>query len=277
MPTLLLFSNMTPDCKALWFAARRAGWDTVRFSSSGDVRELAQKEIALYGKPFYAGLLAEALGLALLEPSLDWLTSLPLRFRRREISFTTLGEARKTPHPCFIKPADEPSFPAQVYASGGELPFVDRLPDSLPVLLSEPVQWEVEFRCFVRDRQVLTSSPYLRHGKLARTDDGRWPASSEEQHEALAFAAQVLEDSDVLVPPAFVLDVGKISGRGWAVIEANPAFGSGLYGCDPDQALCVVERTCVNKSRLPESEQRWVIRRKFDPHFFQVLGVQPPS
>jgi hypothetical protein len=33
------------------------------------------------------------------------------------------------------------------------------------------------------------------------------------------------------------LDVGIIAGRGWATIEANPAFGAGIYGCDAAKVL----------------------------------------
>jgi hypothetical protein len=37
-----------------------------------------------------------------------------------------------------------------------------------------------------------------------------------------------------------VLDVGIITNRGWAVIEQNAAWGSGIYGCDPVQVLEVI-------------------------------------
>jgi hypothetical protein len=42
-----------------------------------------------------------------------------------------------------------------------------------------------------------------------------------------------------------VLDVGIIRGEGWAVVEANAPWGSGVYGCDPDQVLRVVQRACM--------------------------------
>src|SRR5205823_5643490 len=102
----------------------------------------------------------------------------------------------------------------------------------LPVLLSEPVAWEAEYRCFVLGRRVVASSAYLRGGQPARDEDGCWVSPPEEQADADAFASRLLADPAVGVPPAFVLDVGRVEGRGWAVVEANPAFGSGLYGCD---------------------------------------------
>jgi hypothetical protein len=47
------------------------------------------------------------------------------------------------------------------------------------------------------------------------------------------------------VPQACVVDVGIMRGRGWGVIEANPAFGAGIYGCDPAAVLRVLAR-CVS-------------------------------
>jgi hypothetical protein len=32
-------------------------------------------------------------------------------------------------------------------------------------------------------------------------------------------------------------------GQQWAVIEANPAWASGIYDCDPVQVLHVLEQT----------------------------------
>lgn len=108
----------------------------------------------------------------------------------------------------------------------------------MPVLVAEVVQWEIEFRCFVLDRQVKTMSIYLWNGELQR--DVQFYSSDDEQEEVLRFAQTVLADSSVNVPRSFVLDVGTISGRGWAVVELNSSWGAGIYGCDPKMVLEVV-------------------------------------
>jgi hypothetical protein len=46
------------------------------------------------------------------------------------------------------------------------------------------------------------------------------------------------------VAEAVVMDVGYIEGRGWAVVEFNPAWCSTLYGCRPADALPVLRRAC---------------------------------
>ena len=117
---------------------------------------------------------------------------------------------------------------------------------------------EVEFRCFVLDRTVRTLSPYWRDGRRVETEEGRWPASDEEFAAAEAFAASVLADERVRLPPAIVLDVARVRGGGWVVIEVNPCWASGVYGCDPEAVLGVVRRACVPRARLTDEAPRWL-------------------
>jgi hypothetical protein len=173
MPTLVLPPRYTPDSNALWKAAIDAGWETERLQGwripeGFDVKE----NLVLYGEPLFAAVVADQLQLALLEPPFAWTAELPEVYRCREVGFSALGEARQLRDPRFIKPADDKCFPASVYESGFCLPKADVLPDSTPVLIAEPVSWEVEYRCFVLERQVLTSSVYLRNGELAQDRDG---------------------------------------------------------------------------------------------------------
>jgi hypothetical protein len=211
------------------------------------------------GEPLFAAVVAGPLGLALLGPPPDWLTTLPPGYRGRQVCYTTLGEARRLREPAFVKPADDKCFPAGVHGSGERLPRANVLPDSTPVLVAEVVGWEVEYRCFVLGRAVTTSSPYLRGGELSRAADGTWPAPRAESEAARAFAGAVLADAAVRLPPVVVLDVGAIAGRGWAGVEANAAWGSGVYRCDPAQVLPVIRRSCVATDKLTDEERRWVM------------------
>jgi hypothetical protein len=210
---------------------------------------LTGEEVVLYGEPLFAAAVAEGLGLSLLEPPPAWLAGLPPELTRRSVRFTTLAEARGLAGPAFIKPAEDKCFPAVVYVSGDRLPGEDVLPGATPVLVAGPVDWQVELRCFALDGEVLTLSPYWRDGRLAQTEAGSWPAPEEELRGAREFATVVLRDPRAALPPAVVLDVGVICGEGWAVVEANAAWGSGVYGCDPDQVLRVVQRACVRAGR----------------------------
>lgn len=36
-----------------------------------------------------------------------------------------------------------------------------------------------------------------------------------------------------------------MEGRGWAVVEQNAAWGSGIYGCDPEEVLEVLRFAAI--------------------------------
>lgn len=251
MPTLVLTPRYTEDAQALWRAAGCLGWDVERLLSWRVPEELRSvPEPVLYLEALLGPTLAEQFGLQLLEPGIDWLPLLPQEYRKRWVYRTTLGAARGLVEPAFVKPPNDKSFPARVY-TGVELPC--EYDDDTPVLVAEVVEWQKEFRCFVLDRQPRTLSVYLRGGKPQREND--FVASESEEAEARQFVQTVLSDLRVDLPRATVLDVGVIAGRGWAVVEQNAAWGSGIYGCDPEQVLQVIRFAAVPAESVATAER----------------------
>lgn len=241
MPTLILTPRHTEDSQALWRAAGRLGWGVERLQSwRVPDHLLTVPEPVLYLEALIGPTLAAQFGLRLLEPPDDWLPRLPDEYCRRAVTLSTFAEARTLSTPAFIKPPNSKSFPARVY-TGGELP--DGYAADSPVLVQEVVKWEKEFRCFVLDRQLRTLSVYLRNGELQRATDYAMP--DDESAEVSAFVNRVLADERVDLPRTAVLDVGVIADRGWAVVEQNAAWGSGLYGCDPAEVLGVLRHSAV--------------------------------
>jgi hypothetical protein len=240
MTTLLLSSRHTEDNQQLWRAAVQRSWKVERVRGL-TIPIFQDDHIVLYIESLFAPSVARHFGLRLLETPLDWLTTLPFEYRHRRVELTTLDAARKSTFPSFVKPPNEKSFTAQVYESPESLP-VDYDSD-MAVLIAAPVEWMVEFRCFCLAGQVRTLSPYLRLGQLSRLDG--FASNDQELSEAKAFAERVLGDERVSVPRAIVLDVGVIRDAGWAVVEANAAWGSGIYGCDPNEVLNVIEHATV--------------------------------
>lgn len=88
-------------------------------------------------------------------------------------------------------------------------------------------------------------SIYSRHGELQKHND--YSCDAEELDEASVFVHSVLHDPRVPLPRAAVIDVGRIAGRGWAIVEQNGAWGSGLYGCDPEQVLHVLRHAAEKR------------------------------
>jgi hypothetical protein len=244
MPVLILPPRYTSDSIKLWEAALSAGWGVHRLHGWQLPASLPAGPVAVYGEPIFAAMVAEQLNLTLVEPPWSWLCHLPPVYVKRTIHCTSLDQALQAHFPSFIKPACEKSFPARVYQVPGELQTGD-LPPETPVILSEPVTWEQEFRCFVLDRDLMTASMYARHGIVAQAADGSWPTTPTEMAHARAFINTLLADSTVTLPASVVVDVGLIQDRGWAVVEANPAWGAGIYGCDPTSALQTIARACL--------------------------------
>lgn len=245
MPTLVLSPRHTTDNQRLWQAALHAGWDLARPGYGGEKDYAKIVEPVIYGASLFAYHAAEKIGVSLVEPPEDWLTQVPDNFLRREVLYTTLEDAYVLKYPAFVKPAGEKSFPSRVYPSGDELRKVAAPFDQkMGVLVSDPVNFEVEYRCFVLKNRVITASVYCRNGEDAEVE-GRWPSEEAELNEAVLFAHEVVYRMGEECPVAFVVDVGKIRDRGWAVVEANPIWGSALYGCDEAVVLRALEHSVV--------------------------------
>ena len=240
MPTLLLSARYTADHQALWRAAVHRGWNTARMQGLR-VPDIADPHVVIYVEALFGPHVAAHVNRALVEMPEDWLPRVPLRWLHRRIHLSTLGEVRRTlDRPQFIKPPNDKTFPAQVVADREGLPT--EFDDDVAVLVADPVSFGNEYRCFCLDQRVLTSSPYVIDGVHAQEVD--YAAPEPEHQEAQAFAEAVLTEVDA--PRALALDVGRLADGRWAVVEANGAWGAGLYGCDPDRALDVISAATVS-------------------------------
>lgn len=241
MPTLIFTPRYTEDSQSLWKAAASLGWNVERLTSWRIPESFRQlPEPVLYCEALFGPTLAEQLGLRLIDPPEDWLVRLPMPHKLREISLTTLGQARQSTHAAFVKPPNDKSFPAGVYV-GADLPT--EFPDDMPVLVSEVVTWEKEFRCFILDRTLCTYSLYSRYGELQR--DADFASAPDEDADVEAFINTLLADENVDLPRATVVDIGLIQGKGWACVEQNAAWGAGIYGCTPSTVLEVLRHASV--------------------------------
>lgn len=258
MPTLLLSQRHSSDSNAMWRAAVHQGWDVERIRGYSIDPELVAKDPVLYGETLLADALTEPLGLAFLEPTADWLPSLPEGYRKRAVRLATLADARALTRRSFVKPPDEKWFAARVYESGAAIEVAEGMEDEYAVLIAEPVIFEVEYRFFVLERAVATGSIYIRGGAIARSGEGEWPSDPAETEAATAFLQTMLRDPAVELPAAVVIDVGRVQDRGWAVVEANPAWASGVCDADPLAVLDVLRRATVPRAALVEADQRWV-------------------
>lgn len=262
-PLVLLAPRVTPDSVSIWKAALQLKWKVERLANWRVPCELRMPEgdVVVYAEPLFAEAVADQLDLILMEPPPEWLVELPARFRNRRVNLMTLAEARQISEPVFVKPAEGKVFEAKVYNDASQLPPSESVDEKFPVLCSEPVTWQLEVRCFVQDRELIDLSPYWRAGTLSRAEDGTWPFRYGEEEATRAFVDLLLKAPDVSMPSAFVLDVGVIGERGWAVVEANPCWGAGLYGCEPQRVLEVLRGSLKHRSQMKDGDWRWTSPR----------------
>lgn len=244
MKTLVLSQRYTDDSNLLWRAAIDAGWEVAR--ARGLRAPPVAGEPVLYGETIFADAVAEELGVSVLGPPDAWLPSLPARFLQRRVALEALGEALASgAFPRFVKPPDDKLFPARVYRDADDLrsatPGFD---EAAPVLTSDPARFIVEYRVFVAERAAAAASVYIRGGAIA----AGWEERDGEREGALAFLSELLADTTIEMPPALVIDVGLLSTGAWAVVEGNPAWASGVCGCDPALVLPVLAAATAPKS-----------------------------
>ncbi len=197
-----------------------------------------------YGSQTFCEVIAMQMNWQLKQNSFDWLAKLPERFVKRNVQFMTLAEAKNLPDKKFIKPADDKVFAAAVYEPGTLNPH-ETVPLDTPTLVSDIVEWDIEYRCFVTEYGVRTWSSYLFFGEI---NNPKYHHMVNEDYEhpvqfVNSLLMKLMADGIETVPS--VIDVGIIPGKGMAVIESNQAWASGIYGCDPSKVLEVLERSCV--------------------------------
>jgi hypothetical protein len=95
-------------------------------------------------------------------------------------------------------------------------------------------------RCFVLNNEIKTYSSYWRNNTFNTN-----LLSETEEKDMFEFFNDFIKQYSETLPKAIVLDFGIIKGKGWALIEANPAWCSGLYACDAKKALEVIVKSCI--------------------------------
>lgn len=260
MPTLILASRSVVHDRALADAATVAGWhvracDRDPLATCDDPVVYVTTDLALAA--------ARQLKLAQLEPPFDLLARVPDRFRRRTVEFARFADVARLRRATFVKPADplDKWFDAGVYSDPRDIRTRGDSRPEAPVLLSEPVEWSAEYRCFVLEGAVVAASPYLSFGRPA------WKPFDPSRPVGVPRSSLALVDSLCAamrgrLPPALVVDVGLIPDRGWAVVEFNPVWSAGLLGADPLAVLPALRRATRPVEGLCEDDRRWVIGRE---------------
>jgi hypothetical protein len=253
MSTLLLSTWSLPASRALADIARESGRRVYAFDENPN-RKLRGK-VTFYGGTDLALAVASRFHLALLEPPFDLLADLPLEFRQRAVEYCRFSDLHRLKAPTFVKPADalNKAFDAGVYGNAGDIRSPKGVEARTPVLVAEPVQWLAEYRCFVLEGEIAAWSPYISFGRPVWKPHSQGGQEASPPGNVLAFRDRLFSRSGVAFPPAFVMDVGLIEDRGWAVVEFNPVWCSGTAGGQPARGSGRLGPGVSSKSRSKQS------------------------
>ncbi|MGD1320177.1 ATP-grasp domain-containing protein [Chryseobacterium sp. 2R14A] len=230
----------TEDSNNLKKASINSPYELNRFNAKWNVPEEFRADvIAVYSEDIYAEIVVEQCNLTLTKPDDNWLSMISEEFTKRKISYGQLKEFVDVEN-IFIKCSDFKSFKAGVFDKVRNIKGFDSLDLESTVFTSEVVEWELEVRCFVFNNEIKTHSSYWRNNAFDTN-----PLSETEQKELFEFFKDFIQKYSSTLPNAIVLDFGIIKGKGWALIEANPAWCSGLYDCDAAKALEVIVESCI--------------------------------
>jgi hypothetical protein len=249
----LIASRALPGARQLASVASERHWRVYALDEPLPSRIVGWR--TFYGGTDRAGECAAHFGLCLIEPPLDLLARVPTELLARTVRYGTLAKVSNVRGPVFVKPADPvlKSFDAGVYRSVGDVRGRSPLDPRTPTLVSEPVEWTSEFRCFMREGKVEAWSPYLSFGRPT------WkPQCAGETPESLiSFCGRLRDAMGGALPPAFVVDVGVLASGRWAVVEFNPVWCSGILGAEPEKVLKVLERAAFPRSEVSADDLRW--------------------
>ena len=258
-PSLILSPRQTDDIHTLQTTALNLGWTVHRLTSWRiDSSVKLPEQLAIYGEPLFARLVAAQLNRVLLEPPHDWLTHLTPHFTRRKIAYTSINQLSQITFPMFVKPVDDKFFKAQIYDKHETITERQDLSKDDKILVSEPVHFIKEFRAHILQSQVVSINRYSLEGELSIS------STDEDMTGAQNFVQDVINNSTEFTPPAVVIDIGLLKSSHWAVVEANPVFGAGLYNAKPENILPVLLEACKPIDQLDESLRGFVYPVEFE-------------
>ncbi|MFZ4927578.1 ATP-grasp domain-containing protein [Chryseobacterium sp. Mn2064] len=232
----------TDDSNNLKKASLNSPYELNRFNAKWNVPEEFRADVvAVYGEDIYAEIVAEQCNLTLTKPDDNWLSKISEEFTKRKIAYGKLKDFVHEEN-IFIKCSDFKSFKAGVFDKVTNIKGFETLDPESMVFTSEVVEWELEVRCFVLNNEIKTYSSYWRNDVFDTHE-----LSEKEKNDMFGFFRSFIQKYSSTLPVAIVLDFGIIKGKGWALIEANPAWCSGLYACDAEKALQVIAKSCIKK------------------------------
>lgn len=261
MTTLILYSQFNVETRILRKAASERGWNTFR-SEGGVIPEHLSGSTALYCPPPESFRLASQLKIKLIGCSAKWLTELPDNFLGRKLWLSSIKDLSDFEGEFFIKPALSKTFQAGIFEINEALTVLKNYPSDLKIIISTPVVFTSEYRCFISKTKVKTVSPYKVGNDIFNSYEKPLKSRPEDINDAIKFVDSVVKK--VPCPQSFVLDVGQLNNGDWAVIEANESWAAAPYGCNLNDVLDTISQACIPVKDFRNEYINW----DYEKHFY---------
>lgn len=236
---IVLSPNFSEDSKIISNAMINTEFTAMRFGGWNVPLEYKKDVVAVYGEDLFTTIVAEQCNLKLLKPDDNWLATVPFEYTLRNIKYDHFENIQNAKNK-FIKPIDFKFFPAGVYNSVDEIQGFETIDKTIEVFVSDVVTWTIEVRCFIINRKIQTWSTYIYNKEIVLKDT----MLREEEADMITFVNKLIADETIDFSEAVVIDVGYIPNKGWALIEANPVWSSGVYACNPKKVIETIVKSC---------------------------------
>lgn len=191
------------------------------------------QRVTIYGNDTFGLVLAQVIGVELMFPKDEIISTIGLKWTKRQIDILKLSEVRPSLFPTFIKPVTPKTFASKVYESHTAfLTEIRGLNPSERIIRSDIISVDSEVRAFILNQKILDAALYEGTANL---------------DSAYQFLNCFLDECTVNLPKSYVLDLGYNNTDGWFIIEFNSSWGAGLNACNPDKVINGIREATINK------------------------------
>ncbi|WP_299682122.1 ATP-grasp domain-containing protein [uncultured Dokdonia sp.] len=208
------------------------GGEVLRVDKFWEHPTIDAKRVTIYGIDTFSLVLAQVIGVTLIEPKDEVISKISQKWIKRKIMTLPIATIEESLFPTFIKPVKPKTFTSQVYNTYTE--FLKETKGIAPeeaIILSEILQIDVEVRAFILQNKILDLAFY---------------EGSADLKDAKKFLHDFLSNHTVELPNTYVIDVGYNTKNGWFIIEFNASWGAGLNGCHPDKVISGIREATTN-------------------------------
>lgn len=159
-----------------------------------------------------------------IEPKFDTYPKILKPYLKREIWFDNINSFSSDPDKFtkgyFIKPVKEKVFTGHICNSSKDLVGCGSEYENYEIIVSEPINFQSEYRCFIYYNTLLDIKPYVLDKKNLTIPDTKT-------------IYEIIEQGKSLNVNAYSLDIGVDDRGRTLLIECNDAYALGCYGLNP--------------------------------------------